>query len=105
MPSSKSIVLADQHKQPLVLHAVQAMMRCKSVVCGSASARERGLAFRKHSVPVLIQVWGPLIFESRRFVELRQKDLWQQITSAESTGLGLFYTLNIFCIQVSKSFS
>lgn len=44
-------------------------------------------------------VWGPLIFESRRFVELRQKSLWQQITSAESTGLGLFYTLNIFCIQ------
>lgn len=47
-----------------------------------------------------MQVWGPLIFESRRFVELRQKSLWQQITSAESTGLGLFYTLNIFCIQV-----
>jgi len=45
-------------------------------------------------------VWGPLIFESRRFVELRQKSLWKQITSAESTGLGLFYTLNIFCIQV-----
>jgi len=46
------------------------------------------------------QVWGPLIFESRRFVELRQKSLWKQVTSAESTGLGLFYTLNIFCIQV-----
>ena len=45
------------------------------------------------------QVWGPLVFESRRFVELRQKSFWQQVKSAESTGMGLFYTLNIFCIQ------
>ena len=47
-----------------------------------------------------VQVWGPLVFESRRFVELRQKSLWKQVCSAESTGMGLFYTLNIFCIQV-----
>ena len=49
-----------------------------------------------------MQVWGPLVFESRRFVELRQKSLWKQVSSAESTGMGLFYTLNIFCIQVSS---
>ena len=50
----------------------------------------------------IVQVWGPLIFESRRFVELRQKSLWKQITSAESTGMGLFYTLNIVVIQVAS---
>ena len=47
------------------------------------------------------QVWGPLIFESRRWVELRQKSFWRQFLSAESTGMGIFYTLNVFCIQVS----
>ncbi|KAL3151740.1 hypothetical protein ABBQ38_012718 [Trebouxia sp. C0009 RCD-2024] len=44
-------------------------------------------------------VWGPLVFEARRFVELRKKSLWQQFMSAESFGMGLFYTLNVFCIQ------
>ncbi|KAA6416796.1 MAG: hypothetical protein FRX49_13246 [Trebouxia sp. A1-2] len=43
--------------------------------------------------------WGPLVFEARRFVELRKKSLWQQFLSAESFGMGLFYTLNVFCIQ------
>lgn len=52
------------------------------------------------------QVWGPLIFESRRWVELRGKSFWRQFLSAESTGMGIFYTLNVFCIQarpVSKT--
>ena len=40
-------------------------------------------------------VWGPLVFEARRFVELRKKSLWQQFLSAESFGMGLFYTLNV----------
>lgn len=39
--------------------------------------------------------WGPLVFEARRFVELRKKSLWQQCLSAESFGMGLFYTLNV----------
>jgi len=34
--------------------------------------------------------WGPLVFEARRFVELRKKSLWQQFLSAESFGMGLF---------------
>ena len=50
-----------------------------------------------------MQVWGPLIFESRRWVELRQQSFWRQFLSAESTGMGIFYTLNVFCIQVSCS--
>lgn len=40
-------------------------------------------------------VWGPLVFEARRFVELRKKSLWQQFLSAESFGMGFFYTLNV----------
>lgn len=39
--------------------------------------------------------WGPLVFEARRFVELRKKSLWQQFLSSESFGMGLFYTLNV----------
>ncbi|BDA48190.1 probable solute carrier family 43 member 3 at N-terminal half [Coccomyxa sp. Obi] len=42
---------------------------------------------------------GSLVFESRRFVELRKQGFWKQFTSAESTGMGIFYTLNVFCIQ------
>ena len=41
-----------------------------------------------------------LVFESRRFVELRKQSFWRQMTSSESTGMGIFYTLNVFCIQV-----
>ncbi|KAK9819041.1 hypothetical protein WJX74_009705, partial [Apatococcus lobatus] len=44
-------------------------------------------------------IWGPLVFEARRFVELRQKSFWQQFLSSESFGMGVFYTLNVFCIQ------
>eukprot|EP00208_Stichococcus_sp_RCC1054_P002385 CAMPEP_0206140458 /NCGR_PEP_ID=MMETSP1473-20131121/9531_1 /ASSEMBLY_ACC=CAM_ASM_001109 /TAXON_ID=1461547 /ORGANISM="Stichococcus sp, Strain RCC1054" /LENGTH=615 /DNA_ID=CAMNT_0053534611 /DNA_START=553 /DNA_END=2400 /DNA_ORIENTATION=+ len=44
-------------------------------------------------------VWGPLVFEPRRFVELRKKDFFTQALSAESLGMGLFYTLNVFWIQ------
>lgn len=40
-------------------------------------------------------VWGPLVFEARRFVELRKKSLWQQFKSSESFGMGFFYTLNV----------
>lgn len=43
--------------------------------------------------------FGPLTFEARRFVELREKRFWAQFVSAESTGMGVFYTLNVFCIQ------
>lgn len=47
-----------------------------------------------------VQEHGVLVFESRRFVELRKKGFWKQFFSAESTGMGIFYTLNVFCIQV-----
>ena len=51
--------------------------------------------------PVLcLQEHGALVFESRRFVELRKQTFWRQLTSNESTGMGIFYTLNVFCIQV-----
>ena len=39
------------------------------------------------------------MFEPRRFVELRKKPFWLQFLSSESTGMGIFYTLNVFCIQ------
>jgi hypothetical protein len=50
-----------------------------------------------------MQERGALVFEPRRFVELRKKPFWQQFMSAESTGMGIFYTLNVFCIQVQLS--
>ena len=39
------------------------------------------------------------MFEPRRFVELRKQTFWKQVKSAESFGMGLFYTLNVFFIQ------
>ena len=39
------------------------------------------------------------VFEPRRFVELRKQSFWRQVKSAESFGMGLFYTLNVFFIQ------
>ena len=42
---------------------------------------------------------GLQVFEPRRFVELRKKDFVTQALSAESLGMGLFYTLNVFWIQ------
>ncbi len=45
-----------------------------------------------------------LVFEARRFVELRKKGFWKQFLSPESTGMGIFYTLNVFCIQVTSPF-
>jgi MFS family permease len=44
-------------------------------------------------------VWGPLVFEARRFVELRKKSFKEQFVSAESFGMGVFYTLNVFFLQ------
>ena len=46
-----------------------------------------------------LQEWGALVFESRRFVELRKQTFWTQFLSNESFGMGVFYTLNVFCIQ------
>lgn len=39
------------------------------------------------------------MFEPRRFVELRKKDFVTQALSAESFGMGIFYTVNVFWIQ------
>ena len=47
----------------------------------------------------VLQEWGALVFESRRFVELRKQTFWTQFLSNESFGMGVFYTLNVFCIQ------
>lgn len=47
----------------------------------------------------VLQERGALVFEPRRFVELRKKPFWKQFLSSESTGMGIFYTLNVFCIQ------
>lgn len=43
--------------------------------------------------------WGPLVFEARRFVELRKKTFKEQFLSTESFGMGIFYTLNVFFLQ------
>jgi hypothetical protein len=43
--------------------------------------------------------WGPLVFEARRFVELRKKPFKEQFLSTESFGMGVFYTLNVFFLQ------
>ena len=43
--------------------------------------------------------YGKLTFEARRFVELREKPFWAQFRSAESTGMGAFYTLNVLFLQ------
>ena len=43
--------------------------------------------------------YGPLVFESRRFVELRKKTFSEQFRSTESLGMGIFYTLNVFFQQ------
>lgn len=52
------------------------------------------------SVPLPPDVsWGPLIFEARRFVELRKKSFKEQFMSTESFGMGIFYTLNVFIMQ------
>lgn len=44
-------------------------------------------------------VWGPLVFEARRFVELRKKSFKDQFYSSESFGMGIFYTTNVFFMQ------
>lgn len=44
-------------------------------------------------------VWGPLVFEARRFVELRKRSFKEQFYSSESFGMGVFYTTNVFFMQ------
>ena len=44
--------------------------------------------------------YGPLVFESRRFVDLRKKSFSEQVRSSESLWMGVFYTLNVFFQQV-----
>jgi hypothetical protein len=56
-------------------------------------------AVRANACAPAPQEHGALVFESRRFVELRKQSFWRQLTSSESTGMGIFYTLNVFCIQ------
>ena len=46
--------------------------------------------------------YGPLVFESRRFVELRKKTFSEQVRSTESLWMGIFYTLNVFFQQVRR---
>ena len=64
------------------------------------STRVEGAAVGHESMPLPPDVsFGPLIFEARRFVELRKKSFKEQFLSTESFGMGLFYTLNVFCQQ------
>lgn len=65
---------------------------------GEADPRE-SIDVEAGGAPNLDVVWGPLVFESRRWVELRKQSFMRQLLSAESTGMGIFYTLNVFCIQ------
>jgi MFS family permease len=59
-----------------------------------------GSAVGPESMPLPPDVsWGPLVFEARRFVELRKKTFKEQFLSAESFGMGVFYTLNVFFLQ------
>lgn len=44
--------------------------------------------------------WGPLVFEARRFVTLRKKTFLEQLRSPESFGMGVFYTTNMFMMQL-----
>ena len=71
---------------PVPMAVSRACPRCVTLcgrMCACAGAQEH----------------GALVFESRRFVELRKQSFWRQLTSNESTGMGIFYTLNVFCIQ------
>ncbi|GAB4813661.1 hypothetical protein N2152v2_000707 [Parachlorella kessleri] len=59
-----------------------------------------GAEIGPESVPLPSDVvWGPLVFEARRFVELRKKSFKEQFLSSESFGMGVFYTLNVFFMQ------
>ncbi|KAL4517173.1 hypothetical protein Ndes2437B_g06781 [Nannochloris sp. 'desiccata'] len=59
-----------------------------------------GSAVGPESMPLPPDVsWGPLVFEARHFVELRKKSFKEQFLSAESFGMGVFYTLNVFFLQ------
>lgn len=77
-----------------------------SPVIGSASAAHPstfgldGAGVGPESMPLPPDVsWGPLVFEARRFVELRKKTFKEQFLSTESFGMGVFYTLNVFLLQ------
>jgi hypothetical protein len=59
-----------------------------------------GAAVGPESMPLPPDVvWGPLVCEARRFVELRKKSFKEQFLSTESFGMGVFYTLNVFMLQ------
>ncbi|KAK9901983.1 hypothetical protein WJX75_000204 [Coccomyxa subellipsoidea] len=74
-----------------------ALQQLNGIGVGGATARGGGRPpSRDHFVS---GEHGVLVFESRRFVELRKQGFWKQFFSAESTGMGIFYTLNVFCIQ------
>ncbi|KDD76078.1 hypothetical protein H632_c366p1 [Helicosporidium sp. ATCC 50920] len=44
-------------------------------------------------------VWGPLVFEARRFVDLRKETFWRQLLSPGFAGMCIYYTLNVFALQ------
>ena len=71
-------------------------MSCSEEIWNMQRSRHTPLCYLRRS-------GGELVFEPRRFVELRKKPFWQQFLSPESTGMGIFYTLNVFCIQACPS--
>lgn len=66
----------------------------------AAEARAASAGAGPESMPLPPDVvWGPLVFEARRFVELRKKSFSEQFWSSESFGMGIFYTMNVFMMQ------
>lgn len=66
----------------------------------AGTAGPDGAEIGPESVPLPSDVvWGPLVFEARRFVELRKKSFAEQFWSSESFGMGVFYTTNVFFMQ------
>ena len=62
-------------------------------------ATERAQDAEEGQAPPQGVVWGPLVFEARRFVELRKLSFFEQFKSSESFGMGCFYTLCVFTMQ------
>lgn len=96
------------HANFLILHPRTPPLpaRRREPISPSAAALAAGAAgvdgaeVGPESVPLPSDVvWGPLVFEARRFVELRKKSFWEQFLSTESFGMGVFYTLNVFFLQ------
>lgn len=95
--SDSNGMLADSHVNENVNHSDVENEHRRS---NEFSTRVEDAEIGHESMPLPPDVsYGPLIFESRRFVELRKKTFKEQFMSTESFGMGVFYTLNVFFQQ------